>query len=149
MLSSIAINIFICKSFFLQVGLFLQDRLVLRNGLTGLKVQTLERVKRQSIDWVRGSVKHLSERIGTQNIQRTLQLDNKKMNNSVFKKCSSKVGYKINVWKSVLFLQTENEISKRESKKKKKNHLKITSTPPPKKNDLGISLTQEVKDLTH
>ena len=51
---------------------------------------------------------------------------------------SKVAGYKINIQKSVAFLYTNNEISKRKVKKKK---FKITS-----KKYLGINLTKEVKD---
>ena len=57
---------------------------------------------------------------------------------------SKAAGYKINIQKSVAFLYTNNEISERESKKKKKKSL-LKSCP--KKRYLGINLTKEVKDL--
>ena len=50
--------------------------------------------------------------------------------------------YKINIQKSVVFLYTNNEISERESKKKKKIPFKIAL-----KKYLGINLTKDVRDL--
>ena len=55
---------------------------------------------------------------------------------------SKVAGYKINIQKSVTFLYTNNEISKRECKKT--IPFKIT----PKKKYLGINLTKEVKDIS-
>ena len=52
-------------------------------------------------------------------------------------------GYKIDIQKSVVFLYTDNEISEKESKKKK-SHLKFALKK--KKKTLGINLTKEVKD---
>jgi len=52
----------------------------------------------------------------------------------------SSTGYNINIQKSVAFLYTNNEISKRYNKI---TAFEITSK---KKNSLGINLTKEVKD---
>ena len=57
-------------------------------------------------------------------------------------KKASRIGYKINIQKSVAFLYTNNKISERESKKKKSP---LKSEKKPKK--LIINLTKEVKDL--
>jgi len=55
---------------------------------------------------------------------------------------SKVAGYKINIWKSVTFLYTNNEIL--ENEYKNKISFKIT---PQKIKYLGINLTKEVQDL--
>ena len=62
-------------------------------------------------------------------------------------KFSKVAGYKINIHVSVAFLYSNNEI--KESKKKKSLLTSCPKKMPPKttKQNLGINLTKEVKDL--
>ena len=56
-------------------------------------------------------------------------------------------GYKINIQKSVAFLDTNNEISEKESKKQSLLKLHKNKQTNKQKQNWGINLTKEVKDL--